>query len=36
MQAQGGVFHVSNNGVWLTDAVPTRVLNVAEAFSRDG
>jgi putative RNA 2'-phosphotransferase len=34
MQAEGGVFHVSENGVWLTDAVPARFLSVAEQFSR--
>jgi putative RNA 2'-phosphotransferase len=34
MQAEGGLFYVSENGVWLTDAVPPRFLAIAEQFSR--
>ncbi|QEN90646.1 RNA 2'-phosphotransferase [Labrys sp. KNU-23] len=34
MQAQGLTFYRSDNGVWLTEAVPPRFLGVFETFSR--
>jgi putative RNA 2'-phosphotransferase len=33
MRGECGAFYVSENGVWLTDAVPARFLSVAEQFS---
>lgn len=34
MQAAGLPFYRSDNGVWLTEAVPSRFLSVFETFSR--
>jgi putative RNA 2'-phosphotransferase len=34
MHAEGGLFYISENGVWLTDAVPARFMTIAEQFSR--
>ncbi|WP_454814253.1 RNA 2'-phosphotransferase [Labrys neptuniae] len=34
MQAEGLRFYHSDNGVWLTEAVPSRFLSVFETFSR--
>ncbi|MGI5336149.1 RNA 2'-phosphotransferase [Streptomyces sp. CA-181903] len=36
MHAAGHVFHVTDNGVWLTDAVPARYLRVRSGGGTDG